>query len=409
MDQIPNADHVAMYDGTWHAMQAGAVDDITRSIASDGTNVYIGSDSVDIAGIAQADHVAKWNGSAWSALGANTARTDGWLPGLDLHQRAGHERIERVRDRLVPECQRRPDGRRGRRVHNGFSWAPMGSDGAGNGPLPGPGNAVAMFGGQVVVGGNFTTAGGDGRASYIARYPGAAHPLTAVIRLGERRLRPVRRLHGLVRRQLQHRRRADRRLPLELQRRLAGQHHADGRPSPDQAGKAHGHPDRHRRPRAHRADQRGLLHRRSVPAGAVHLLAHHRVRRRTGLVRRERLQRRRRDDRVLRLAVGRRRRPTPARPSRSTRSPAPAPTRSPCSCATTTPSPAGRIHNVDRAQARGAEGQPRDADQRGVQRRLEGHRPCGAKASVGTTFKFTLAAPAKVKVAFSRQRQRASR
>ena len=67
---------------------------------------------------------------------------------------------------------------------NGFSWAPLGSDGAGNGPLPGPGNAVATFGGQVVVGGNFTTAGGDGRASYIARYPGAAHPLTAVIRLG---------------------------------------------------------------------------------------------------------------------------------------------------------------------------------------------------------------------------------
>jgi PKD repeat protein len=43
---------------------------------------------------------------------------------------------------------------------------------------------VALFGGQVVVGGNFTTAGGDGRASYIARYPGAAHPLTAVIQLG---------------------------------------------------------------------------------------------------------------------------------------------------------------------------------------------------------------------------------
>jgi PKD repeat protein len=67
---------------------------------------------------------------------------------------------------------------------NGFSWAPVGSDGAGNGPLPGPGNAITMFGGQVVVGGNFVTAGGDSRASYIARYPGAAHPLNAVIQLG---------------------------------------------------------------------------------------------------------------------------------------------------------------------------------------------------------------------------------
>jgi plastocyanin len=182
MDQIPNADHVAMYDGTWHAMQAGAVDDITRSIASDGTNVYIGSDSTDIAGIAQADHVAKWNGSAWSALGSNTATTDGYFPastfinglvasGGNLYATGSFQNADgqATADEVVG--------------FNGFSWVPLGSDGAGNGPLPGPGNAVALFGGQVVVGGNFTTAGGDGRASYIARYPGAVHPLTAVIRL----------------------------------------------------------------------------------------------------------------------------------------------------------------------------------------------------------------------------------
>ena len=183
MDQIPNADHVAMYDGTWHAMQAGAVDGITRSIASDGTNVYIGSDSVNIAGIAQADHVAKWNGSAWSALGANTAGTDGFFPastfinglvtsGSNVYATGSFQNADgqATADEVVG--------------FNGSNWAPLGSDGAGNGPLPGPGNAVARFGGQVVVGGNFTTAGGDGRASYIARYPGAAHPLTAVIQLG---------------------------------------------------------------------------------------------------------------------------------------------------------------------------------------------------------------------------------
>jgi PKD repeat protein len=145
--------------------------------------VYIGSDSVDIAGIAKADHVAKWNGSAWSALGFNAANDDGWLPasafinGLvasgsnlfvtgSFQNADGHPTADEVAG------------------FNGFSWAPMGSDGAGNGPLPGPGNAITVFGGQVIVGGNFTTAGGDGRASYIARYPGAAHPLTAVIRLG---------------------------------------------------------------------------------------------------------------------------------------------------------------------------------------------------------------------------------
>jgi hypothetical protein len=58
----------------------GAVDDYVRSMTSSGNDVYIGTDSVNVAGIPQADHVAKWNGSAWSAVGANTAGTDGWLP-----------------------------------------------------------------------------------------------------------------------------------------------------------------------------------------------------------------------------------------------------------------------------------------------------------------------------------------
>ena len=134
IDSITNADHVAMFDGTWHAMQAGAVDGITRSIASDGTNVYIGSDAVDIAGIAQADHVAKWNGTAWSALGANAATTDGWLPAsafINAIATSGS-------NVFVAGSFQNADGHPTADMvagFNGFSWAPLGSDGAGNGPL----------------------------------------------------------------------------------------------------------------------------------------------------------------------------------------------------------------------------------------------------------------------------------
>jgi hypothetical protein len=182
IDGIPNADHVAMFDGTWHAMVAGAVSDITRSIASDGTNVYIGSDAVDIAGIARADHIAKWNGTAWSALGSNAAGTDGWLPApafINAIATSGS-------NVFIAGSFQNADGHPTADMvagFNGFSWAPMGSDGAGNGPLGGPGNAITVFGGQAVVGGNFTSAGGDSRAGYVARYPGAAHPLKASIRL----------------------------------------------------------------------------------------------------------------------------------------------------------------------------------------------------------------------------------
>jgi PKD domain len=184
IDGIPSADHVAMFDGsTWHAMQAGAVDKITRSIASDGTNVYIGSDSVDIAGIAKADHVAKWNGSVWSALGANAANSNGWFPASTFVNTI----VTSGSSVFVGGSFQNADGRPTADMvagFNGFSWAPLGSNGAGNGPLGGPVNAITVFARQVVAGGNFIAAGGDSRADYIARYPGAAHPLKAVIRLG---------------------------------------------------------------------------------------------------------------------------------------------------------------------------------------------------------------------------------
>ena len=100
-------------------------DGITRSIASDGTNVYIGSDAVDIAGIARADHVAKWNGTMWSALGANAANTDGWLPATAFDQRDRHLRLQRLRRRLVPERRRASHRRHGRRVQR----VQLGADG----------------------------------------------------------------------------------------------------------------------------------------------------------------------------------------------------------------------------------------------------------------------------------------
>jgi hypothetical protein len=55
-------------------------------------------------------------------------------------------------------------------VFNGTTWGPIGSDGAGNGPLNAQPNAVAVFRGKVVAGGNFTAAGGDTQAVSVAAY-----------------------------------------------------------------------------------------------------------------------------------------------------------------------------------------------------------------------------------------------
>src|SRR5258707_8412538 len=66
--------------GAGSGASGGAVGSFVRSLAGSGTNVYVGTDSVNVAGIPQADHVVKWNGSAWSALGSNTSGNDGWFP-----------------------------------------------------------------------------------------------------------------------------------------------------------------------------------------------------------------------------------------------------------------------------------------------------------------------------------------
>ena len=57
-----------------------AVGGFVRSLTASGTDVYVGTDAKDVAGIPQADHVARWNGSAWSAVGSNTAGGNGWFP-----------------------------------------------------------------------------------------------------------------------------------------------------------------------------------------------------------------------------------------------------------------------------------------------------------------------------------------
>jgi len=181
MAGIPAADHVAAYDGTWHALGTGpsagggAVDDYVRSMTSSGNDVYIGTDSVNVAGIPQADHVAKWNGSAWSAVGANTAGTDGWLPQTAFIYAMAATSSQLVVTGSFQNADGNPAAD-GVASFDGTAWKPMGSNGAGNGPWIGNGLAVATLGKDVYVGGSFTSAGGDPLATYVARYTPQAAP-----------------------------------------------------------------------------------------------------------------------------------------------------------------------------------------------------------------------------------------
>ncbi|MFS8499782.1 MAG: YCF48-related protein, partial [Micromonosporaceae bacterium] len=113
-----------------------------------GDTLYAGG-SFTSAGGAPASFVARWDGTAWHPLGSGTdlhvfataARGDGLVAG-GFFSRAGDEPANTVA------------------VWDGDTWSGLGS-GIGSGPESGEGvNALAVSGNQVLVGGNFLTAGG---------------------------------------------------------------------------------------------------------------------------------------------------------------------------------------------------------------------------------------------------------
>jgi hypothetical protein len=177
LENIPAADNIVYRDGGgWHAMGSTgggacgcALDAYVRGLAASGTNVFVGTEGANVAGIAQADHVAKWDGSAWSAMGANSAGTDGWFPpttniydltsfgsnvfATGTFQNAGGDlRADNIA------------------WFDGTEWKPVGSNGAGNGPWVGEGSALAVVDRLLYAAGNFTSAGGDNQAQSAASF-----------------------------------------------------------------------------------------------------------------------------------------------------------------------------------------------------------------------------------------------
>jgi len=172
------ADNVAYLPpgGTWQPMGGGggpcgcALDAFVRALTAIGTDVFVGTEGSNVDGIAQADHVARWDGSEWSAIGSNTAGTNGWFPtGTNIYGLASAGS-----NVFASGTFQNADG--DARADNvawfdGTRWQPVGSNGAGNGPWIGEGSALAVFGQRLYAAGNFTSAGGDVQAQSAASFP----------------------------------------------------------------------------------------------------------------------------------------------------------------------------------------------------------------------------------------------
>jgi hypothetical protein len=183
---IPATDNVAYFaGGVWNAMGSGpgacgcAIDGNVRSLTAAGTDVYVGTDVKNVAGIAQADNVARWDGaaSAWSAVGADAGGTNGWFPSSTFIYAltSAGSNVYATGSFLDAGGDPTADNVA---YFDGSSWHHLGSNGSGNGPWSGEGHGLAIFPAtaprRLYAGGSFIGAGGDSQARSIASFSLAA-------------------------------------------------------------------------------------------------------------------------------------------------------------------------------------------------------------------------------------------
>jgi len=180
---IPTADYVAKWNGsTWSALGSngsgnGAIESlpdapspVVFALAVSGTDLYVGGSFIDVAGIAEADAIAKWNGSAWSNLGSDFGNNGAILgpagvyalavSGTDLYVGGSFHDVNSLSADNVAKW-------------NGSTWSPLGSDGLGDGAITHNVHALAVVGTDLYVGGEFYDAAGIATADRIARWDGA--------------------------------------------------------------------------------------------------------------------------------------------------------------------------------------------------------------------------------------------
>jgi len=178
------ADRIARWDGAnWSALGnngvgVGALNNPVRGLAVDGSdNIYAVGDFYNVAGIAAAAYVAKWNGSSWSALGSNGMGgaalaylyTDGLnvrtvlINGTDIYVGGSFTMAGNGTGDFIAKFDTLTN-----------TWSGLGSNGAGDGSLNGPVNDLAYSAGNLFVGGNFHDINNSGsklgNANNFAKY-----------------------------------------------------------------------------------------------------------------------------------------------------------------------------------------------------------------------------------------------
>jgi len=160
---IANADRIASWDGSaWAAMGAASLNNTVRTLAINPAGLlYVGGQFTNADGNANADYIASWDGSAWAALGTggnDVVYASAISPTGTLYVGGDFTTMNGVAHQFFA-------------VWDGAAWSDLGSSTAFNGPV----YAIAVGpDGAVYAAGNFTDAGGVVNADYIAKWNGSA-------------------------------------------------------------------------------------------------------------------------------------------------------------------------------------------------------------------------------------------
>ena len=161
------ANFIAKWDGSaWSALGSGMSYPVT-ALAVSGTDLYAGALSLGTGGVT-ANGIAKWNGSAWSALGSGMGGGGSGgdvyalaVVGSNLYAGGGFGLAGGVPANAIAKW-------------DGNTWSALGSGMGGVGyPYAPSVSALAASGTNLYAGGYFTTAGGV-PANFIARWDGSA-------------------------------------------------------------------------------------------------------------------------------------------------------------------------------------------------------------------------------------------
>ncbi|HYE58330.1 MAG TPA: hypothetical protein VD948_07475, partial [Rhodothermales bacterium] len=158
-DGAPRFVRTSVPANTWStAFPFKPLNGTVTAIAISGSDVYVGGTFTNAGGNTSADRIARWDGTAWNALGSGLNGTVSAIAISDSDLYVGGSFTDAGGNTNADRIAR----------WDGTSWNALGSG------LGSTVTAIAFSGSNVYVGGEFTNAGGNTSADRIARWDGTA-------------------------------------------------------------------------------------------------------------------------------------------------------------------------------------------------------------------------------------------